>query len=305
MEGVVRSRKPPCKRDSDQCTSKGRKPSAKRRRTSDWFIHKGRKPRLGGSLSDPLNLEVWSDDNECSTCAPSPAERDRNLGDQSRIPLPQELHHDPLNLEEKITDFETLVETFVQIQPPNRQSGGGSTIKDRYKRKQRKRRKSRSDSNTSVSDTNQLNHTSSSSSSEKSFNPKAALYRYGNYDRYYGYRNSGSLKEDPRLKLLNSEWFKGKRCLDIGSNTGQVTIQIGRFFKPEMITGIDIDTKLVRIASKNLQRTQVPSKMPDGRFVPQSVLMSFGPIDWLEKVGGAVKQDEREFPHNVRFLQVC
>lgn len=54
------------------------------------------------------------------------------------------------------------------------------------------------------------------------FNPKGSQYRYGNYDKYYGYRNSGVFEEDPRLSLLRKEWFEGKDCLDIGSNTGQV-----------------------------------------------------------------------------------
>ena len=55
------------------------------------------------------------------------------------------------------------------------------------------------------------------------FNPKGAQYRYGNYDKYYGYRNSGAFEKDVRLSLLKGEWFKGKDCLDIGSNTGQVS----------------------------------------------------------------------------------
>ena len=54
------------------------------------------------------------------------------------------------------------------------------------------------------------------------FSPKGAQYCYGNYDKYYGYRNSGAFEKDMRLSLLKEEWFKGKDCLDIGSNTGQV-----------------------------------------------------------------------------------
>ena len=33
--------------------------------------------------------------------------------------------------------------------------------------------------------------------------------------------------EDPRLKVFKKEWFEGKDCLDIGCNSGMVTIQIG------------------------------------------------------------------------------
>ena len=301
MEGVAEIDKLPkkqnCKRDSEQSTNKGKSPMAKRRRITDRRNSK-MKPRLGGSLSDPLNLEVWSDDNECSTCAPSPSDKSRKLGDQSRIPLPMELHNDPLNLEEKIPDFTSLVETFNQILPVSATSGS-----NKRKKKRGNRRKSQSDS--SICDTNQLNNTTSSSTSsvspEKSFNPKSVHYRYGNYDRYYSYRNNGPTKSDPRLKLFNKEWFKDKQCLDIGSNTGQVTIEIGRYFSPSLITGIDIDSKLVRMACKNLHRVSISSVMPDGRHVPRSILMSFGPIDWLTEGGGA---NGGRFPDNVKFLQV-
>lgn len=59
--------------------------------------------RLGGSVSDPLNLEgaSYEVDRECSTCAPSPALE--SAGQPS--PLPPQLHHDPLNLEGKVKDF--------------------------------------------------------------------------------------------------------------------------------------------------------------------------------------------------------
>lgn len=62
--------------------------------------------RLGGSVSDPLNLEgdvAMSD--ECSTCAPSPAPL------TSEIPPPlmtPHLNKDPLNLEGKVKNFPLL-----------------------------------------------------------------------------------------------------------------------------------------------------------------------------------------------------
>ena len=61
--------------------------------------------RLGGSVSDPLNLEGGVgelNDGECSTCAPSPAVP--GASDQPS-PLPQYLQRDPLNLEGKIKGF--------------------------------------------------------------------------------------------------------------------------------------------------------------------------------------------------------
>lgn len=40
---------------------------------------------------------------------------------------------------------------------------------------------------------------------------------------------SQGVDEDPRLKVFNKEWFQGKDCLDIGCNSGIITIQIGIF----------------------------------------------------------------------------
>lgn len=37
------------------------------------------------------------------------------------------------------------------------------------------------------------------------------------------------MDEDPRLKVMKKEWFEGKDCLDIGCNSGIMTIHIGIF----------------------------------------------------------------------------
>ena len=61
--------------------------------------------RLGGSVSDPLNLEGDASaklGDDCSTCAPSPVGPEV-FGQPS--PLPPHLQHDPLNLEGKSEDF--------------------------------------------------------------------------------------------------------------------------------------------------------------------------------------------------------
>lgn len=39
----------------------------------------------------------------------------------------------------------------------------------------------------------------------------------------------GGFDEDPRLKVFKKEWFQDKKCLDIGCNSGIITIQIGIF----------------------------------------------------------------------------
>lgn len=55
---------------------------------------------------------------------------------------------------------------------------------------------------------------------------KEFAFTFGNYDRYYGYRN-GAARGDERMGMMKREWFEGKKVLDIGCNSGQVTIAIG------------------------------------------------------------------------------
>jgi len=60
--------------------------------------------RLGGSVSDPLNL-LGGDDvgDNCSTCAPSPT---TPIYKELEVPdLPPQLMKDPLNLEGKVKNF--------------------------------------------------------------------------------------------------------------------------------------------------------------------------------------------------------
>lgn len=63
--------------------------------------------RLGGSVSDPLNLEGRDDvGGDCSTCAPSPATPLPEELDPPTLPNPPpQLKKDPLNLEGKVKNF--------------------------------------------------------------------------------------------------------------------------------------------------------------------------------------------------------
>lgn len=94
-------------------------------------------------------------------------------------------------------------------------------------------------------------HPSSSQPSQKPRKPQRK-YQYGNYSRFYGYRRP-SLLEDPRLSVLKPEWFRRKRVLDLGCNTGHVTLAIAKHWNPTHILGLDIDGGLVRTARQNLR----------------------------------------------------
>ncbi|XP_063059516.1 7SK snRNA methylphosphate capping enzyme [Engraulis encrasicolus] len=77
-------------------------------------------------------------------------------------------------------------------------------------------------------------------------------FQYGNYTRYYGYRNPGR-SEDPRLSLLRPEWFQGRTVLDLGCNTGHLTMAIAKQCRPSRIVGLDIDGDLIHAARQNIR----------------------------------------------------
>ncbi|XP_077361744.1 7SK snRNA methylphosphate capping enzyme isoform X2 [Festucalex cinctus] len=77
-------------------------------------------------------------------------------------------------------------------------------------------------------------------------------FQYGNYNKYYGYRNPCA-SEDPRIHVLRPEWFEGKRVLDLGCNSGHLTLYIAKMLRPAHILGLDIDNGLVHAARKNIR----------------------------------------------------
>lgn len=116
---------------------------------------------------------------------------------------------------------------------------------------------------------------------------------YGNYHRYYGYRNAGKDRlSDPRVDLFKEEWFKDKDVLDIGCNSGHVTCVIGKLFKPKLVVGIDIDGKLINKAYKDVKHYLDV----DNEDFPASVCEEFGDLP------PKVPSDKDLFPHNVYFV---
>lgn len=74
-------------------------------------------------------------------------------------------------------------------------------------------------------------------------------YIYGNYDRYYGYRNPNAIK-DVRVEAFAGQphLFNDADVLDIGCNTGIFTIAVARDLRVRSIIGIDIDKSLINRA---------------------------------------------------------
>ncbi|XP_023290544.1 7SK snRNA methylphosphate capping enzyme isoform X2 [Orussus abietinus] len=145
------------------------------------------------------------------------------------------------------------------------------------------------------------------------FREKDARYQYGNYNRYYGYRNPHH-DVDSRLPVFaqRKELFIGKDVLDIGCNIGHITLSVARDFSARSVTGIDIDRTLINIARKNIKHyvncVQSPASIEDGAerkdcdpsFFPMSMPINYGPID----IPGFTKNSKyKGFPYNITFVQ--
>ncbi|KAL4154547.1 hypothetical protein QTP88_000404 [Uroleucon formosanum] len=147
---------------------------------------------------------------------------------------------------------------------------------------------------------------------------KNALCQYGNYCRYYGYRNPDN--EDNRLKVLaeRMDLFYGKDVLDIGCNIGHVTFSIARDFGAKSVVGMDIDRKLINIARKNVQyyindTAQSSSYLSPNNHLKDSVLRDCNDLNCdnvteslpsecrpIKSVSNTLLQ---KFPNNVSFVQ--
>ncbi|TRY89258.1 hypothetical protein DNTS_034632 [Danionella cerebrum] len=84
------------------------------------------------------------------------------------------------------------------------------------------------------------------------YNQCKKKFQYGNYNKYYGYRNPG-LVEDPRIQVMKAEWFRGKDVLDLGCNTGHLTLFLAKNWRPTRIVGLDIDGALIHAAKQNIR----------------------------------------------------
>lgn len=119
------------------------------------------------------------------------------------------------------------------------------------------------------------------------FRDKSQQYQYGNYVGYYGYRNAD--EKDVRLTYFRRQWFEGKTCLDIGCNTGHVTLYIGKTFLPKKIVGMDIDGKLINLARKSMRQCLEDSLKSKAGFgggkFPVSMKKCYGELPLLQTEG--------------------
>lgn len=95
-------------------------------------------------------------------------------------------------------------------------------------------------------------------------------FKYGNYRNYYFKRlGAGNDRPDLRIELLRQypEYFQDKQVLDIGCNSGLVTINFTKSLLPKSVLGIDIDEHLIDAARKNLQRQKTDFSLPENEIL--------------------------------------
>eukprot|EP01087_Luapelamoeba_hula_P002943 TRINITY_DN12770_c0_g1_i1.p1 TRINITY_DN12770_c0_g1~~TRINITY_DN12770_c0_g1_i1.p1 ORF type:complete len:296 (+),score=61.34 TRINITY_DN12770_c0_g1_i1:10-897(+) len=94
---------------------------------------------------------------------------------------------------------------------------------------------------------------------------------YGNYRAYYGYRCEDPVKADPTLEprvlAFPKEWFEGRDVLDVGCNTGCVTLGIAQLYSPSYILGVDIDQVLIQRATTRAE--QLLTEIEESRATDQ------------------------------------
>jgi len=69
------------------------------------------------------------------------------------------------------------------------------------------------------------------------------LHRFGNYKSYYTHFRSPAVP-DTRLTQLDS-FVRGKRTLDLGCNSGKLTLELASHFDAGEVVGVDLDLFLI------------------------------------------------------------
>ncbi|KAF1988759.1 Bin3-domain-containing protein [Aulographum hederae CBS 113979] len=88
-------------------------------------------------------------------------------------------------------------------------------------------------------------------------------HRFGNYKSYYTHFRSPSIP-DPRLVQLEP-LVRGKRILDLGCNSGKLTLELAAHFDAEKAVGVDLDPYLISQANNahGLVMRELPSSRAD------------------------------------------
>jgi len=101
----------------------------------------------------------------------------------------------------------------------------------------------------------------------------------GSYQRYYGYRHSGTESGalDRRLaavvKHMGKDFFEGKEVLDIGCNAGAVSLAVVKELKASRVVGMDVDDNLIAKAkAAAAAAAAVSDQVPNVEFRSEDIL---------------------------------
>ncbi|KAL2929120.1 putative RNA methyltransferase At5g51130, partial [Bienertia sinuspersici] len=108
---------------------------------------------------------------------------------------------------------------------------------------------------------------------------------FGNYRNYYGRSTFQSIEEG---------LFEGKDCLDIGCNSGLITINIAKKFTCRTILGIDIDNDRINDAWWHLKKIVKKEKTRNGDIVASKskVVRRLNELECSEACSISPKNDE-------------
>ncbi|KAI9255552.1 Bicoid-interacting protein 3-domain-containing protein [Sporodiniella umbellata] len=131
---------------------------------------------------------------------------------------------------------------------------------------------------------------------------------FGNYSAYYTSRRvpKGEHAIDPRIDLLSDQLFHGKTVLDIGCNSGNLTIGIAKQKQPTSILGVDIDAGLIANAKKNIQVVYSLSSPTGNDRFDLSLKRHYFPLS-MSHCHGFIPMNlpqgtpRQGFPYNVQF----
>lgn len=106
------------------------------------------------------------------------------------------------------------------------------------------------------------------------------IFERGNYNRYYGYRHSDGVngEQDPRLLRIEEHFgpgvFESKEVLDVGCNSGLVSLAVSRTFGARRVVGMDVDSALIDAAEANRNRLVSRDNQGSIEFRAEDILHS-------------------------------
>uniref|UniRef100_A0A8C9ZGJ0 RNA methyltransferase n=1 Tax=Sander lucioperca TaxID=283035 RepID=A0A8C9ZGJ0_SANLU len=145
-------------------------------------------------------------------------------------------------------------------------------------------------------------------------------FQFGNHSGYYGYQGSYGdawegrvgAAEDPRLRLLEADWFRDRTVLDVGCGAGHLALAVARRFNPAHILGVELDPRLAHAATQNIRHFLSHDLATTGGCqgalappLPLSFRVSRGPLAapplFLPLTSSS--SSSSRFPSNVTFIQ--